>query len=64
LAKSGAKSIYKIFRAMAVMVSEILDVRRASKEWMKRPSYIWYLRGVGIFSFAVGSFLLFLAAFR
>jgi hypothetical protein len=35
-----------------------------TKEWMTSPSYIWYLRGVGIFSIAVGSFLLFIAAVR
>jgi len=35
-----------------------------TKEWMKRPSYIWYLRAVGISFVAVGSTLLFFAAVK
>ena len=31
-----------------------------TKKWVERPSYIWYLRVVGIFSLAFGSFLLFI----
>jgi hypothetical protein len=33
------------------------------KEWTSKPSYIWYLRGVGFFIFAAGSFLLFFSVF-
>ncbi len=35
-----------------------------TKEWMKRPSYVWYLRAVGIFFATVGSTLFFIAAVR
>ncbi len=48
---------------MALLVLEILSVRRMAGGVDEKASYIWYLRAVGIFSVAVGSFLLFIAAF-
>jgi hypothetical protein len=49
---------------MALLVLEILSVRRMVGGVDEKASHIRYLRAVGIFSAAVGSFLLFIAAVR
>ena len=48
---------------MALLVLEILSIRRMVGGVDEKASHIRYLRAVGIFSVAVGSFLLFNAAF-
>src|SRR2546429_9266479 len=48
---------------MALLVLEILSVRGMVGGVDEKASYIWYLQAVGIFSVAVGSFLLFIAVF-
>jgi hypothetical protein len=64
LAKEDPKSFDKIICTMALLVLEILSVRRMVGGVDEKASHIRYLRAVGIFSAAVGSFLLFIAAVR
>jgi hypothetical protein len=64
LAKEDSESIDKVIRAMALLVSEILSVRSLDEGIDEKAQLYWYLRTVGIFSLAAGSFLLFIAVVR